>query len=55
MELDEVTAVRLQMCDWAASTVVFCKFQDFEFWWECRLWKVAEVLELVELVVLACT
>ena len=52
-ELDEVAVKRLQMRDWAASTIVFLKFQDAEVRWEYRLWKVAEVPELVILAVLA--
>ena len=53
LQLCEVSVVRLQMQDWAASTIVFLKFQDVEIWRECRLWEVVEVLELVGLAVTA--
>ena len=55
LKLDKVAAICLQVGDWVASTIVFIKFQDVEVHWECHLWKVAEVLELVGLAVWPCT
>ena len=51
LELSEISTVHLQMGNRVASTIIFVKVQDTEFQWEHRLWEVAEVPELVALVV----
>ena len=37
LKLDKVAAVRLQMGDWEAFTIVFLKFRDVEVHRECHL------------------
>ena len=51
LELSEISAVRLQMGNGVAPTIVFIKIQDTEYRWEHRLRKVTKVLELVGLVI----
>ena len=45
LKLNKVAALRLQMCDWTASTVVFLEFRDMEIQWEYSLWEITKVLE----------
>ena len=51
LKLGEITTICLQMGYGAAPTIIFLKVRDLELWREYRLWEIAEVPELVGLVV----
>ena len=53
LKLSEISAVRSQMGNGAASTIILVEVRDVEFRWEHCLWKIAEVLKLVGLAITA--
>ena len=47
LKLSKVSTICLQVGDGATPIIKFFEVWDFVLWWEYRLWKIAEVLELV--------